>query len=203
MTRRVILLLGTAALLGAAVFFWSQKSPKQSFRRLFGSDNRVDVPIADATAPGFPLEEKFAVWQGRHRGFGGKKSLEELFPTVAPGMIVNFWATWCPPCVEEFPAMIQLGNQLEGASDKKTRLVAIAVDDDPKAITRFLESLPYEVEIPILHDPGGHFAATLGTTKFPETYWVTRDGQVPMRWVGPQDWLGPDVLATLRTLTEH
>jgi thiol-disulfide isomerase/thioredoxin len=182
-----------AALLGAAVFVFLRQSGRTS----------VEVPINGQAAPGFPLDEPFAVWQGRGRGFGKKKTLRELFPAVAPGVIVNFWATWCPPCIEEFPSMTNLGNQLEQASDARTRLVAIAVDEEMAAVTRFLDALPYDVRIPVLFDPGGRFAATLGTTKFPETYWVTREGTVPMRWVGPQEWLGADVLTTLRTLTEQ
>lgn len=196
MTRRIRLGLGTAVLvlvIGTAVFFFLKKN----------ASTTVNVPVADVSAPGFPLDEKFALWRGRGKGFGPKKTIRELFPALAPGVIVNFWATWCPPCIEEFPSMANLGNQLETASDKKTRLIAVSVDDDVAAVTRFLDALPYEVEVPVLHDPGGHFAATLGTTKFPETYWVTRDGHVPMRWVGPQDWLGADVLSTLRTLMEH
>jgi len=118
-------------------------------------------------------------------------------------VLVNFWATWCPPCLEEFPSMTNLGNQLDSAADKKSRLIAIAVDDDAAVVTHYLDSLPYEVSMPVLHDPSGRFAATLGTTKFPETYWVTREGNVPMRWVGPQEWLSTEVLATLRTLTDH
>lgn len=191
MTRRAILFPIAAALLGAAVFFFLETRKSAA----------VDVPVPSAAAPGFPLDEPFALWQGRGKGFGKRKTVQELLPAFAGGVLVNFWATWCPPCIEEFPSMMSLGNQLETASDAKTRLIAIAVDEDPQAVARFLDSLPYEVQVPVLHDPSGRFAATLGTTKFPETYWVTREGTVPMRWVGPQEWLGPDVLATLRTLT--
>lgn len=110
----------------------------------------------------------------------------------APITLVNFWATWCPPCVEEFPAMIELQRQMEG---KGVEVIFISVDDSWEAMRAFMQANRIEVAPGrLFRDPGKTVAALWGSTKFPESYVVRKDGWVLEKIVGAQHWTRPAVL---------
>ena len=73
-------------------------------------------------------------------------------------MVVNFWATWCPPCLEEMPEFVKLQNDLGGQG---VQFIGIAIDD-AKAVGDFLASRPVNYPILIGEDSGDDFAARLG-----------------------------------------
>ncbi len=119
---------------------------------------------------------------------GSKLSLEYKEPVT----LVNFWATWCPPCVEEFPAMIELQRQMEG---KGLEIIFVSEDDSWAAMTAFMESNRIEVAPGrLFRDPGKVAAQAWGSTKFPESYVVRRDRWVVEKIVGAQHWTRPTVL---------
>ena len=98
-------------------------------------------------------------------------------------VLVHFWATWCPPCVEEIPTLERFSQQVFGTD---IVVLAISVDESADALKTFLEK--NKVHFPVLRDPGGKKAGNYGTTKFPETYVVGRDGIVRYKVIGPMDW---------------
>ena len=98
-------------------------------------------------------------------------------------VLVHFWATWCPPCVEEIPTLEQFSQQVAGTD---IVVLAISVDENADALKTFLEK--NSLHFPVLRDPGGKTAGSYGTTKFPETYVVGRDGLVRYKVIGPMDW---------------
>jgi len=104
-------------------------------------------------------------------------------------VLVNFWATWCPPCVEEMPSLQKLQEVL---GDKGLRVLAISVDENVEDVERFRKDL--QVSLPILLDPGAKVAHTYATFKFPETYIVDRDGKLAGKVIGPRDWIAPIVI---------
>lgn len=109
-----------------------------------------------------------------------------------PVTVVNFWATWCPPCVEEFPAMIELQRQLEGQG---VRLIFISVDDDWRKVEKFSNELGVPLkEGHFYWDPERKAAIAWGSSKFPETYVVRRDGWVLEKIIGLQQWTRPAVI---------
>lgn len=123
------------------------------------------------------------------------KSLAKEHPG---GLIVNFWATWCPPCVEELPSLEQLNRQLEARRDPRLpKLVTISVDETPGDVTSFFKTLDYTVSFLVLYDKEATFSRSVGTTKFPETYWIDASGKILHKWIGPQNWLAGDVLGRL------
>ena len=119
-----------------------------------------------------------------------------------PITVVNFWATWCPPCVEEFPAMMELQRQLEGQG---LEILFVSVDEDWTKVPAFLKD--YQIEVAsgrMLWDPERSGASAWGSAKFPETFVVRRDGWVLEKIVGAQQWTRPAVVDYFRNLiAEH
>jgi cytochrome c biogenesis protein CcmG/thiol:disulfide interchange protein DsbE len=110
-----------------------------------------------------------------------------LSETRGSVVLVNFWATWCPPCVDEMPSLEKLYQTLEG---KGLQVVAVSVDDDLEVIERFREE--HGLTFTILHDEGAKVANRFQTYKFPETYVVDRQGRLVWKIIGPRDWIAPN-----------
>ena len=98
-------------------------------------------------------------------------------------VLVHFWATWCPPCVEEIPTLERFYQQVFGSD---IEVLAVSVDDSADVLKTFLDR--NKVHFPVLLDPGKKTAGSYGTMKFPETYVVGRDGMVRYKVIGPMDW---------------
>lgn len=98
-------------------------------------------------------------------------------------VFLNFWATWCPPCVEEMPSMRRLYANLADHPDFV--FLAVSTDEGWDEVRAFFEKEP--APFPVLLDAGGTVARAYGTTKFPETY-VIRDGKLLGHIIGPRDW---------------
>jgi len=105
-------------------------------------------------------------------------------------LIVHFWATWCPPCVEEFPALLRFWKDYE----KKPGfgLLAVSVDDDWKTVNDWLRTVG-ATGIPMALDPRRATAKAFGTEKFPETYGLAPGGQIVDKFIGPVAWASPVV----------
>jgi peroxiredoxin len=111
-------------------------------------------------------------------------------------VVLNFWATWCPPCVAEMPALERLQRALapEGVS-----VVTVSTDEDEAALRRFVAD--QRLTLPVLRDPGGRLAASAyHTTGYPETFVLDRAGRVLQHVVGPAEWDSPEWLARFRGL---
>lgn len=98
-------------------------------------------------------------------------------------VFINFWATWCPPCVEEMPSMKRFYQRMK--DDPRFVMLAISADEDWKPVREFFEKSP--PPFPVLLDKSGALAKKYGTEKFPETY-VVIDGRIVGYIVGPRDW---------------
>ena len=111
-------------------------------------------------------------------------------------VVLNFWATWCPPCVAEMPSLERLQRALaaEGLS-----VVAVSTDVDKAALERFVAD--HALTLRVLHDPGGRVAASAyRITGYPETYVIDRDGRILQHVVGPAEWDSPEWLSRFRGL---
>jgi thiol-disulfide isomerase/thioredoxin len=111
-------------------------------------------------------------------------------------LIVHFWATWCPPCVEETPALSRYWDTMKNRGD--VSLYAISIDKDWKTVDGFLEKNPST--IPLFHDPGAVTAKRFGSSQYPETYIVNRNGRVLFRVQGAVDWENPEVRSRIEQL---
>lgn len=111
-------------------------------------------------------------------------------------VIVNFWATWCAPCVEEVPSLERLRRQLKGTP---VTVLTVNIDDGNEAEVRALLERS-RASFPTALDPGGREALKWGTTKLPETYVVDATGIVREKIIGAQVWDRGDRVAAYRAM---
>ncbi len=104
-------------------------------------------------------------------------------------VLVNFWATWCPPCREEIPSMERLNKAMAG---KPFQMLAISIDEGGKGAVEGLFSKA-GVTLPALLDPGQKTGKRYGITGVPETFIVDKKGVILKKVVGPIDWSDPMV----------
>jgi peroxiredoxin len=113
-------------------------------------------------------------------------------------VMVHFWATWCPPCVEEIPTLDRLYHSVIG---KDFEMLAVSVDEGGAgAVAPFIQK--NRLNVPVLFDPGREVAGQYGTYKFPETYIIDRQGIVRYKAIGPRDWTDPSNIQILRNIIE-
>lgn len=158
-------------------------------------------------AGAFPLDVKLTVYRDSSvKGRKSKINLKELIGNSPTPVLINFWATWCPPCLEELPSVEMFHKQLKAqqiANIKQLpRLITISVDERIEDITKLESTLDFKPSFTVLHDRDGELARSLGTTKFPETYLVNTEGKILYKWLGPQDWLSFDVLQQIKTYSK-
>ena len=103
-------------------------------------------------------------------------------------VVLNFWATWCPPCVEEMPSLVEMQRRLKA---KGVTVLAVSVDVDEGAYRRFVKD--HNVNLLTVRDPDQKSSALYGTFKFPETYIVDRNGVMRRKFIGAVDWTAPEV----------
>ena len=110
-------------------------------------------------------------------------------------VLINFWATWCPPCVEEMPSMESLRKELD---ETQLEIMALSVDDSWEPIDAFLEKTTYGFGI--YADFQEKVAKRYGTHMIPETYIVDKQGVIRCKVSGDRDWMEPAVIAFLKKL---
>lgn len=110
-------------------------------------------------------------------------------------VVLNFWATWCPPCREEMPAMERARKKVAGED-----IVILAVNVGEDADTIFEFTGHYPVEFPLLMDRDGKVIQQYPVTGLPTTYIINPAGQVTHRAVGARDWDNDSLVNQLRGL---
>lgn len=110
-------------------------------------------------------------------------------------VVLNFWATWCPPCVEETPSLVRLQQEIAPLGGT---VLGISVDDDQSAYRSFLQN--YEINYPNYRDPSKKISTEYGTYMYPETYIIDRQGRIARKLIGPQNWQSPALQAYLNSL---
>jgi len=110
-------------------------------------------------------------------------------------VVLNFWATWCPPCVEELPSLMDMQNRLRS---RGVVVVGVSIDVDGDAYHRFIKQR--NVNFITVRDPEQKVAGMYGTSGWPETYIIDRQGVVRRKVVGPMNWDSPEVMQFLTRL---
>ncbi len=108
-------------------------------------------------------------------------------------VVLNFWASWCPPCVQELPGLEALHRDVP-----QVELIGVSFDTDHTAYTRFLRR--YSVAFPTVNDTAGRANALYDSFRPPETYIIDKSGTVRRKFIGPQDWSGTEIEDYLRKL---
>lgn len=123
---------------------------------------------------------------------GPRISLSDYRPRV---VVVNFWATWCPPCVEETPSLKRFAEAMQSEGVK---VIGVSVDQDEAALRKFVAE--GQLSFPIARDPERTIATRYGTFKFPETYIVDSEGKIAKKLIGAINWQDPRIVEFVRNL---
>lgn len=110
-------------------------------------------------------------------------------------LVLNFWATWCPPCVEEIPSLNGLQREL---APEGVVVLGVSVDRSKQVYERFLERA--KVGFLTARDPEAGISAQYGTFKYPETYIIDSRGKVVEKIIGGANWTDPAMLSRVRSL---
>lgn len=110
-------------------------------------------------------------------------------------VVLNFWATWCPPCVEETPSLVNMQDRLRG---RGVTVLGVSIDVDGDAYHRFLKQKG--INFMTVRDPEQKIATMYGTSGWPETYVIDRQGVLRRKFVGAVDWNSPEVVQFLSKL---
>jgi peroxiredoxin len=140
-----------------------------------------NVVVGD-TAPDFQVKTDSGKDLSRD-AFGGKL------------LVLNFWATWCPPCIDELPSLQSMASQM---GPKGVVVLGVSVDTNAAAYQQFVKSTRISFETS--RDPDAGISAEYGTFKYPETYVINQQGKVVQKYIGPVDWMDPKVLQGIEAL---
>jgi len=110
-------------------------------------------------------------------------------------VLLNFWATWCPPCREEMPSMIKMYKSL---ASRGLMVVAASVDKNEKQLAGFVRE--YEIPFEVLKDNTQKVSRSYGVVRYPETFLIDRTGKVRYHLIGAVKWTDPSVLQTINGL---
>jgi len=109
-------------------------------------------------------------------------------------VVLNFWATWCPPCRQELPSLVALAQ-----AHPEITVLAVSADENPTAYANFLAAHPMPSVVAV-RDPSEHPNDLFGTSEFPETFLIDRAGIVRRKFIGAQDWSSPELADYLARL---
>jgi peroxiredoxin len=123
---------------------------------------------------------------------GGRLDLAEL---QGKGVLVNFWATWCPPCVKELPALSRLNERMQG---QDFAVVTVDVGEQPDRVRAFLADKP--INFPVLLDPEGNSFKSWQAYAFPTTMILDRQHRIRYAVFGALEWDSDEVVESLQRL---
>ena len=168
--RRLLLIIVVLILGGGGIYIYS------------------NLPATPSVAIGKPAPE-FLLEDTK----GNKVSLSDFRGKV---VMVNFWATWCPPCKEEMPSMERLNKIM--ANDDFVMLAINVEANGRSVVPNFLKENPHNFTV--LYDDEGSVQQQYGVFKFPESFIIRKDGTVDKRVIGQIDWASQRTVAYIKSL---
>lgn len=146
-----------------------------------GTLNDHIIRVGD-TAPDF----KVVTESGRTvtpESFGGKL------------LVLNFWASWCQPCLQEVPSLEVFSRQF---APEGVVVLGVSVDKNEKLYHQFLQQFP--VTFQVARDPSWDIAANYGTFQLPETYIIDSSGKVVQKVIAAQNWMNPEFVQSIKKM---
>lgn len=114
-------------------------------------------------------------------------------------VLLNIWATWCPPCVEEMPSMEKLFQELK---DEDFEILAVSIDESgAQDVLPFMKK--HKLSFPVLLDAKGTIKALYRTTGVPESFIIDKDRILVEKVIGPRDWASADAIRFFRNLIQR
>lgn len=112
-------------------------------------------------------------------------------------VVLNFWATWCAPCVEEMPS---LNRFQEAFAPQGVVVLAVSVDEDEQALRKF--AADHQLKMIVARDPDRLASTSYQTFKYPETFILDRQGRLVRKLIGAADWADPRLTSFFKNLLE-
>ena len=113
-------------------------------------------------------------------------------------VLLNIWATWCPPCVEEMPSMEKLHQKLK---DEDFKILAVSIDvSGAKAVIPFMKK--HKLSFSVLTDTEGAIKSLYQTTGVPESFIIDKQGIIVEKVIGPRDWAAPSTISSFQNLIQ-
>ncbi len=110
-------------------------------------------------------------------------------------LVLNFWASWCPPCVEETPSLNAFQQQMKPDG---VVVLAVSIDANEKLYHQFIDR--YKVTFDTARDPESNISASYGTFQIPESYIIDKSGRVREKIISNMNWMDPEFLARVKSL---
>jgi peroxiredoxin len=142
----------------------------------------LEVRIVNAgdTAPNFSIVTEHGKTLTRS-DFGGKL------------LVLNFWASWCPPCITELPSLNEFAKEY---APQGVVVLGVSIDKNEHLYKTFLTQR--RVAFETARDPEANISTSYGTFQIPETYLIDRNGKVVEKVISNQDWMDPQFLARVK-----
>ncbi len=143
--------------------------------------------LRDTTVAEGDLAPQFSIKTDRGR---------EATPTNFGGkiLVLNFWATWCPPCITETPSLSEFERKFR---DKGVVVLAVSVDKSAQKYKRFLGR--FNVAFDTYRDPEATISSEYGTFQYPETF-IIKDGRIQRKYISEQNWMSDDIGRYIQSL---
>jgi peroxiredoxin len=195
MPRRVVILLGalvaTTSIAVAAMNRTPAPAPDATVVTTAASSTTVQPPARDTAAIDRAMKDLDLIRPARQKladdfalktAEGPTLKLSEQRGKV---VLVNFWATWCPPCKEEMPAMQRLHERYQKDGFV---LLAVSVDADPRVVRPYVTG--HRFTFPVALDSKMEVANAYGVRALPASFIIDRDGTLAAMAIGPRHWDG-------------
>ncbi|MDG6778618.1 TlpA disulfide reductase family protein [Thiomicrorhabdus sp. zzn3] len=160
------------------------------------------IQIPAPASPKAPRSTQLQPYQGSqdrilklHTLEGNPVSLEDFQGQV---VLLNFWASWCPPCVHEMPSMARLKEALK---EQPFEILAVNLAEEAAAIDAFLQQRP--VNFPVLLDPSGSAVQSWQVFAYPSTYLIDKQGRIRFALFGGTEWDQTEHLQVIRSLLQE
>ena len=151
-------------------------------------DSSLDLSGKPRLVKGMPAPEF------RLPDLGGK--MVNLADYKGKVVLLNIWATWCPPCVEEMPSMEKLYQELR---EEDFVILAASIDaSGNEMVAPFMKT--HKLNFPALTDTQGKLQKLYQTTGVPESFIIDKNGIIAEKIIGPRDWTTPDIITYFRNL---
>lgn len=172
--------------------------------RLLGTQQRDRIAVAlmeqDQSQGTEKTERRLEAYNGdprppplRLRDLDGQS--RDLSHYMGKVVLVNFWASWCPPCVHEMPSMQTLNEQMR---DRPFEILAVNLGERPKPVRDFLKT--QGIDLPVLLDPEGAAIRDWKIFAYPTSFMIDKGGRIRYAVFGAIDWLDPHVIGTVDEL---
>jgi cytochrome c biogenesis protein CcmG/thiol:disulfide interchange protein DsbE len=110
-------------------------------------------------------------------------------------LVLNFWATWCPPCIQEMPSLDQFAQEM---AKEGVVVLGVSVDKNEQTYKEFLQRARLAFETS--RDPEANISADYGSFKWPETYVINGKGEVVAKFIGDRNWTDPKMVASIKAM---